>query len=64
MRRMLSLSQRRCTLNTSFIQEQVSLQNTEHIVCDTGNPNEGLYTEELRQARVLSDLSAAQYSLC
>ena len=33
------------------------------LLCDSGNPNDGLYIEELRRARALADLMSAQYSV-
>ena len=33
------------------------------LLCSSGNPNDGLYIEELRRARALADLMSAQYSI-
>ena len=44
----------------SFVDSYCELSR---LLCHTGNPNDGLYIEELRRARALADLMSAQYSV-
>ena len=48
----------------SFFESFVdSYREISQLLCDFGNPNDGLYIEELRRARALADLMSAQYSV-
>ena len=44
----------------SFVDSYCELSR---LLCHTGNPNDGLYIEELSRARALADLMSAQYSV-
>ena len=48
----------------SFFEHFVdSYRELGRLLCDTGNPDDGLYIEELGRARALADLMSAQYSV-
>ena len=48
----------------SFFESFVdSYRKFSRLLCVTGNPNDGLYIEELSRARALADLMPAQYSV-
>ena len=48
----------------SFVERFVdSYRELSWLLCGTGNPNDGLYKEELGRARALADLISAQYSV-
>ena len=48
----------------SFLERFVdSYRQLTQLLCGTGNPNDGLYIEELGRARALADLMSAQYSV-
>ena len=48
----------------SFLERFVdSYRQLTHLLCGTGNPNDGLYIEELGRARALADLMSARYSV-
>ena len=48
----------------SFLERFVdSYRQLSRLLCGTGNPNDGLYIEELGRTRALADLMSAQYSV-
>ena len=52
------------SFKVSFLEHFIDFyRQLSQLLCGTGNPNDGLYIEELGRARALADLMSAQYSV-